>query len=312
MSLLATLHRRLTGAPAQPGAAPAWAPPHEGAPSFAELSETPAPALLPPLDRGGIDITALTPHQRAWHENGFVIIRDFFDKTLLHYYIRRRQELEKISGHRHMVGWDSPTPYEHVPEMRDICLHPKLMEKLRELVGEPMMLHLALTGWISTERNWHQDDYLNPPHVNSWYAAVWIPLAEIGETQGPFEYIPGSHRWPLLRQSRVKAWMSPEELAKRNPVGSETWAKDSERFVVPAIEAEITARGASIERFLANTGDLLIWHGRLMHRGSAPTGNRWRPALIAHYSGVNHRPDMTRRARTAAGHEYLLTGIPLQ
>ena len=59
-------------------------------------------------------------------------------------------------------------------------------------------------------------------------------------------------------------------------------------------------------------GDLLIWHGRLMHRGSAPTGNRWRPALIAHYSGVNHRPDMTTRARTPAGHEYFLTGIPLQ
>jgi ectoine hydroxylase-related dioxygenase (phytanoyl-CoA dioxygenase family) len=311
MSLLDTIRHRLAGA-AAPAAAPPWAPPHPGAPSFAELSENPDPALLPPLDRPDANITTLTPHQRAWRDNGVVVIRDFFDKNLLHHYIRRRQDLEKVSLHRHMVGWDSPTPYEHVPEMRDICLHKPLMEKLHELVGEPMLLHLALTGWISTERNWHQDDYLNPPHVNSWYAAIWIPLAQIGETQGPFEYIPGSHRWPLLRQSRVKAWMSPAELARRNAVGSETWAKDSERFVVPAIQAEIAARGAATESFLADTGDLLIWHGRLMHRGSAPTGNRWRPALIAHYSGVNHRPDMTTRARTPAGHEYFLTGIPLQ
>ena len=199
MSLLTTLRQRLALTPTPP--AP-WTPPHAGAPSFAELSETPDPALLPPLDRPDIDVTALTADQRAWRDNGVVIIRDFFDRNLLHRYISRRHALEKISLERHMVGWDSPTPYEHVAEMRDVCLSTKLMDKLRELVGETMLLHLALTGWISTEPNWHQDDYLNPPHVNSWYAAVWIPLAQIGETQGPFEYIPGSHRWPLLRQRR--------------------------------------------------------------------------------------------------------------
>lgn len=294
-----------------PSPAP-WAPPHAGTPSFADLTETPNPALLPPLDRPGLDPSRLTPDQRAWRRDGVVILRNFFPLDLLHRYIARRLELEKISLHRHMAGWESPSPYEHIPEMREVCLYPPLMEKLRELVGEDMLLHLTLTGWVSTERNWHQDDYLNPPHVNSWYAAVWIPLAKIGETQGPFEYIPGSHTWPLLRQARVKAWMPPDARARRNGAGHETWPKDSEDFVVPAIEAEIARRAAPVERFLTDIGDVLIWHGRLMHRGSLATGpNPWRPALIAHYSGLRHRPDMPNRGRTADGHHYAIAGHAL-
>ena len=45
---------------------------------------------------------------------------------------------------------------------RTLALDPPLMAKLKEVSGEDMMLHLCLTGWISTKREWHQDDYLNP------------------------------------------------------------------------------------------------------------------------------------------------------
>jgi ectoine hydroxylase-related dioxygenase (phytanoyl-CoA dioxygenase family) len=245
-------------------------------PSFAELSELPDTALVPPIDR--------------------------------------RLQLEQESLTKHMHGWESPTPYMHVPEMRDLCLYPPLMDLMASLVGEQMLLHLALTGWISTQRNWHQDDYLNPPHVNGWYAAAWIPLATIRDDAGPFEYIPGSHRWRLLRQARVKAWMSPEDLAKRSVVGTETWPGDSEHFVVPAIEGEIAACQPEIRRFTAEAGDLLIWHGRLMHRGTKATGtgvNAWRPTLIAHYSGINHRHDMERRAVDANGQAYAVFDFPL-
>ena len=48
-----------------------------------------------------------------------------------------------------------------------------------------------------------------------------------------------------------------------------------------------------IEKFLAKKGDVLLWHARLMHRGSIPNDpDLWRETAILHYSGVNHRPDM--------------------
>jgi hypothetical protein len=289
-----------------------WAPPHDGTPTFADLSDLPDPRLIPPNDRPGIDESSLTSDQLAWRHDGVVIKRGLIPESVLRPYINRRLLLEQESLTKHMYGWETPTPYEHVPELRDLCLYPPLMDAMRTLVGEPMLLHLVLTGWVSTERNWHQDDYLNPPHVNGWYAAAWIALANIRDDAGPFEYIPGSHRWPLLRQDRVKRWMPPEDLAKRTSIGTERWPSDSESFVVPAVEAEIAARAPEIRRFTANAGDVLIWHGRLMHRGTKATGaNAWRPTAIAHYSGLHHRPDMKRIATDANGQAYALFDHPL-
>jgi ectoine hydroxylase-related dioxygenase (phytanoyl-CoA dioxygenase family) len=184
---------------------------------------------------------------------------------------------------------------------------------LRELIGEEMMLHRNLTGWISTERNWHQVDYLNPSSVNSWYAAVWIALDLIHPDSGPFEYIPGAHRSPLLRSDKVRAFVTRDELSGRaGPLALEDWPKVRERFMVPAVEAEIKERGATSERFLAEKGDVLIWHGRLLHRGSVPKrSDLQRCAVIAHYSGVTHRPDMTKREVDAQGGTYAVWDYPL-
>jgi ectoine hydroxylase-related dioxygenase (phytanoyl-CoA dioxygenase family) len=281
-------------------------------PSFAELSELPDPKAIPVIDRPETDERSLSEDQLAWRRDGVVIKRAFLPDALVQAYVDRRMELASVSAGKHMAGWETPTPYEHVPELRALCLYPPLMRLMADLVGEEMLLHLNLTGWVSTERNWHQDDYLNPPHVNGWYAAVWMALGTIHDDAGPFEYIPGSHRYRLLRQSLVKRWMSPAELARRTALGTETWPTDSERFVVPAIEAEIAARAPEIRRFTAERGDILVWHGRLMHRGTRPTrSGALRPALIAHYSGIGHRPDMARRAVDANGCAYAVFGLPL-
>lgn len=281
--------------------------------TFADLSEVPDPALLPPLDRPGVDESNLTPEQLAWRRDGVVILRHFIPDAVLDPYIARRARLETEAPDKFRGGWRSPTPYEHVEELRRLALYPPLMRMMEQLIGEPMMLHLNLTGWVSTERNWHQDDYLNPPFVNSWYTAVWIALDHIDPDAGPFEWAAGSHHWPLLRGEKVIARMPKEEAEARDPdSGAGLWPTLSEKIVVPAIEAELAARGSRLERFLAEKGDVLIWHGRLMHRGSAPrSSSLLRRSLITHYSGVNHRPDMPGRARDENGMTYAVFNHPL-
>jgi hypothetical protein len=268
--------------------------------TFAMLSEEPDPALLPRLDQPDVDEAGLTPEQRAWRADGVAILPGFLPDTVIDPYIARREKLDRPGG------WSSPTPYEHVAELRQVSLYPPLRAMLRELIGEEMMLHLNLTGWVSTERNWHQDDYLNPGTVNSWYAAVWIALDTIDPDSGPFEYVPGSHRWPLLRGEKVRAFMTEDERAGAvGTAGFDAWPKVTERFVVPAIEAEIRERDIPARRFLGRKGDVLIWHGRLMHRGTQPVRtDLQRRALIAHYSGVSHRPDMPRRQSDRNGGVY--------
>jgi ectoine hydroxylase-related dioxygenase (phytanoyl-CoA dioxygenase family) len=273
----------------------------------------PDPVLLPPLDRPGVEETALTDTQRSRRRDGVVILRGFMPDALLDPYIARRDRLRTEAPELFLGGWRSPTPYEHVAEMRALALHPPLMRVLREVVGEEMLLHLALTGWVSTQRDWHQDDYLNPPFVNSWYAAVWFALDHIDPASGPFEYVPGSHVWPLLRGDKVLDCMTEEEEYAVDPIsGARVWPATSQRFVAPAIEAEIARREVKAVPFLAEKGDVLIWHGRLMHRGSAPQSpTLLRKALITHYSGVNHRPDMPNRAVDANGMRHAVFGRAL-
>jgi Phytanoyl-CoA dioxygenase (PhyH) len=283
--------------------------PNPGLPEirFADLSEQPDPEQLPPLDRPGVDEAQLTSDQRAWRRDGVLILPGFLPDDLVDGYVERRMQLGNPAG------WQMATPYMHIPELRALALYPPLMEKMRELIGEEMMLHLALTGWVSTQRDWHQDDYLNPGFVNSWYAAVWMALDSIHPDSGPFQYVPGSHRWGLLRGQKVRAFLTDEELNRREAsTGINQWPKYAERFTTPAIEAEIRATGSEIRPFLGRRGDVLIWHGRLVHRGAAPRSpGKERRSLITHYSGVNHRSDMMARERDQNGQLYAAFLDPL-
>lgn len=261
--------------------------------TFGEMSDLPVQDLIPAIDRIDCDESKLNAAQLQWRRDGINVLKNFLPDDLIDAYSRRRAALNNPGG------WPSPTPYLDVPEMRDLALYPPLMKHMEQLIGEPMMLHLCLTGWVSTERAWHQDDYLNPPHVNSWYAAVWMALDDIHPDSGPFEYVPGSQAWPLMRGSKVRERLTPEQSSKPN------WPVEAETFTTPAIDAEILRRGATIEKFIAKRGDVLIWHGRLMHRGSmARVPGMLRPSLITHYTGIKHRTDMPDRQQDKNGQHY--------
>ncbi len=262
-------------------------------PSFADMSEQPNPSLLPLVDRPCIDESKLTANQRAWRNDGVLLLpRLLPDAVIDTYTTRYLRNPGDLQGDR---------PYLTVPELKQIALYPPLMEAMHEIIGEPMLLHLCLTGWSSSERDWHQDDYLNPEYVNSWYTAVWMALDDIDPDSGPFEYIPGSHKWPLLRREKVRSFMPLSETLAAD------WPKKSERFVAPALDAEIARRNMPAEKFIGRRGDVLIWHGRLLHRGSKPNKpGAVRKGLITHYSGISHRKDMTRRAIDENGQHYAL------
>lgn len=281
MTLRQSIRGLLTRArPANRGGAPA-----RGAVGFADLTEMPEPALLPWLDRPGLDEATLSAHQLQWRRTGVDILPKFMPDDLIDAYAARREKLGRPAG------YPTITAYLQIPELKALALYPPLMDRMRELIGEEMMLHLSVTKWISTERNWHQDDYLNPAHVNCWYAAAWIAVDDIDPDAGPFEYIPGSHTWPLMRGHKVRDLMSEKELAEYD-----RWPRNSESFVVPAAQEEIDRRGQPAQKFIARRGDVLIWHGRLMHRGSLPARpGMVRKSLICHYSGLGHRIDMPRR-----------------
>lgn len=248
------------------------------------------------------------PEGRAdWNPEGVAVLPRFFGSDLLDEYA---EEWHQANGFRSLIepsfrtpvtclgalrpgGWPDCTPYMRHSALRRLLCHERLALVLEGLLGEPAGVHLNLTGWVSTQRDWHQDSYLNPPHVGDFYAAVWVALGDIDPQSGPFQYVPGSHRWPQVTRSHIG------ELVDLN---DPRWPKQSETVLSPLFEAEIAARDAEVVTYLPERGDVLIWHGRLLHRGSKPeVAGAYRPALIAHYSGIHHRQDMPPAVQHEAG-----------
>ena len=160
---------------------------------------------------------------------------------------------------------------------------------LVDLVGEELGMHFILAGFESSERGWHQDDYLNPEDTFGRYAAIWMAMGDIDPDSGPFEFVPGSHKWPCMRRDKVKSLVIPEARS----TGGHEWAIVAEYAVNRSVEQHIKETDSKTEQFMAKKGDILIWHGKLMHRGSTPKNpDLLRPAMIPHYSNIfleNHK-----------------------
>jgi 2-polyprenyl-3-methyl-5-hydroxy-6-metoxy-1,4-benzoquinol methylase len=263
--------------------------------TWSDLSEDIDERLLPPLDRRLVAETSLSHEQHAWRQNGYLSVKGLIPHGLIDRYCAVRSKISRAGG------WISPTPYLDVPEIRDLCLYMGLTDLLEHLLGEQMGLHLNLTGWVSTERDWHQDDYLNPSGVNGHYCGVWTALDRISPDSGPFEFVPKSHLWPIIRQSKVLSQLGYDNGDNRN------WPWESERILTSFFEREIKKSGLNVERFLGQKGDVLIWHARLLHRGSLPERrNAERRSMIAHYSGITSRQDMPIVRRHSSGGVYFV------
>jgi len=244
--------------------------------------------MLPWLDREQPPKMGTGVLAENWRRDGYVILPGFLSPQVIDAYA----DAWIGANADRLMGWPDNCPYMRIGALRRLCCDTDLAQILAFLIGEPMGVHLNLTGWRSTTRDWHQDGYLNPDHVADHYAAVWVALDDIHPDAGPFEYVPGSHRMiPPIRQKPMLRALGTDES---NP----DWPAESERILTPLFEELIAERELPVRQFIARKGDVLIWHARLLHRGSVPKDpERERRAVISHFSGIEHRPDMPNAVR---------------
>jgi hypothetical protein len=267
---------------------------------ISDLIEIPQESTEPLKWGFDLDSESLTTKQLDWFDKGVVILPSLMNTQegtqLMEAYCER---FEEANVYPH--GWGAGTPYMTEPTLLNLFMYTPLTEVLRELLGEPAGLHLNLTGWISTERDWHQDTYLNPSFVGDFYTAVWMALDDVSPDAGPFEYIPRSHKWGVITREMVLDRLTPME--KMDP----DWPKFTESIVTPSWKAEIERRNANVKSFMAKKGDVLIWHSKIVHRGSAPKiPGTTRKAVISHLSGLNHRADMPNKRQHPNGGWYFV------
>jgi len=169
--------------------------------------------------------------------------------------------------------------HRYFSSARALAFSAPIIQFLDELFGSEPGLIQSLTFWKSSEQALHQDfSYVHHHHRLGHLAAAWIPLEDIHPDSGPLVYYKGSH---LLTDQQFFDWGGGNILAGRDC--------DNQTAINYGIYLEklIQSQGWEPSVFLPRRGDLLIWHGALIH-GGTPMRN---PALtrrsyVCHYTAA--------------------------
>ncbi len=258
-------------------------PARSGQPTFDDLAMEIPQERRGFLDRDDLDESALDPDQLFFRQNGYLIKEGLIPPELTEPYLADRLAFPD----KDLSIWGGS--YMAIPSMRDVCLYRPLVDLVERLVGEPVGLFLTLSGLETTRRTWHQDFYLKPGYENVDYCAAWIAVGDVDPDSGPYEFVPGTHKLPSMRQELVWEWLTPEERS------SPAAYRIAETFVTDACAKMFVERELEPQQFVPKRGDVLIWHHSLLHQGSrARRPELMRPGLISHYNSLAKQRQLGR------------------
>lgn len=137
---------------------------------------------------------------------------------------------------------------------------------LAMVYGRRPMPFQTLNLRTGSQQRLHADSIHFDSVPAGWMCGVWVALEDVGPTQGPLTYVPGSHRGP--------------------PIGRGDAVDDDGRFSYRRYEEVVEERFAGAPRveFHAAAGDALVWASNLVHGGADvvdPTSTRW--SQVTHY-----------------------------
>lgn len=292
-----------------------------GEPEFPE-------SLIPWIDRTDADVEAYVRSLREtpaddlagalhhWRRDGYVVFEQAISHRLIDQYLADMRELVErhqaydvlfnhhvrgIKAARDLTAEDLRHPKLRVMDFHNasvagkkLALSRKVVSFLGHVFAEPVVAMQTLTFYRGSQQEEHQDyAYVvsgNPAHL----AASWIALEDVHPDAGPLTYFPGSHRIPKF-DFGDGMFLTPQSPRR-------------ETDFLAHIRAQCSRLGLQEKTFLARKGDVFVWHGALVHRGSPVLDPaRTRLSLATHYSSASGYP-RDRRAIDREPDRYSLNG----
>jgi hypothetical protein len=211
---------------------------------------------------------------RDLHQNGFAVL-DFPDPELPQ---RAERIVAGLGPRLTQTGGGTLAPGQRLQDawrehadVAAIACNPAILQLLRVLYGREPFPFQTLNFPHGTQQPYHSDAVHFHSVPERYMCGVWLALEDIGPDQGPLEYYPGSHRWPVLGN---------EQLMRTNVSG----ARNTQQVFARAWQGMVEAAGLQPATFCARKGQALIWSANLLHGGMPhrdPTRTRW--SQVTHY-----------------------------
>jgi phytanoyl-CoA hydroxylase len=209
---------------------------------------------------------------RANHRSFELLI----DGTEKHYRKKRLADLQPADLQD--VGLKLCDLHTISPAAAAIAMNPVITRFLRHVFGAAPALLQSLTFNKSSEQAIHQDfSYVFGQREVAKLAACWVALEDIHADAGPLEYFTRSH---LLEPQDFFNWgdRSVHVLARED-------ATNRAAEYLAHLKRQVLTKKWASEVFLPRKGDVLMWHGVLLHGGTAMKNPALtRKSYVCHYT----------------------------
>lgn len=207
-------------------------------------------------------------------------------ETLSHAALLARAEADRRAA-AGRSNWRLHSMHHACTSARALSADPGL-ERIASLVlGLPATARYSINFLYGSDQPLHEDTAVFHLRTPNLLVGAWIACEDIDEASGPLAYYPGSHRRPLYEEfddypNHNFRTASPETAARYTRHVAET------------------AESFEEHQFLARKGDVLFWHGGLIHGGATIADtSRTRRSFVLHFmpDGADAVADVTRDAR---------------
>lgn len=170
---------------------------------------------------------------------------------------------------------------------REFFRNPRLLNLLNFIMGKKVIPFQSINFIEGSEQRAHSDSIHMTTEPKGYLIAAWMALEDCYEGNGPLFFYPKSHRLPYL--------MTPDY-----PSGNTSWliGNESNRRYEDKIATIVSENQLQKKHFIAQKGDVLLWHANLIH-GGEPIRDKGttRKSMVAHYftEGVICYHEMSQR-----------------
>jgi len=98
----------------------------------------------------------------------------------------------KHEGQRISRGWVDNE------DVLSIAANDKIIQLLSKIYGRQAFPFQTLNFAFGSQQHYHSDSVHFSSIPERFMCGVWVALEDVGVDQGPLEYYPGSHKWPIL------------------------------------------------------------------------------------------------------------------
>lgn len=210
----------------------------------------------------------------SFEKNGFMILKSFLTKEEVD---AANDDLQRLIDEGivdyNFTGRKVMFAFQKSEVLRSIVEKLELIELLQFVLEKKVKPFQTINFMEPSEQRAHSDIIHMTTQPLGYMIAAWFALEDIGEDQGPIFYYPGSHKLPYVLNSTYNhggsQWM----------IGPEAYLRYEDH-----LQGIIEREGLKKEVFTPNAGDVLIWHGNLMHGGSKWLDKtKTRKSMVCHY-----------------------------